>query len=239
MINLNFEVNQQSLQLMNDESLANHSRNIIRANFTFKGEIWENIDKFAIFKDSWGNKTRVYLEDNSCLIPSTVTGGTFFRVSLYAGDLITTNYVTIPLTSTISPGCGCDPNSEYTNLFNTIFQELRTKYDDLILEDNKLYCYNNGDIIKILSFDELILNNHYTKEYIDSELSKKYDDFSFENGYLICSSNGEIRKRVPIIAVENYYTKDEIDERFDEINKKIIVEGEIDSTIDGVYLIFN
>lgn len=96
--------------------------------------------------------------------------------------------------------------------------------------------------MKILSFEDLILNNYYTKNYIDNELSKKYDDFNYDNGSIICFSNGEVKKRVPILSVENYYSKAEIDEKINEINNKLkdcIVDGEITSDNEGIYLIFN
>lgn len=242
-ITLQFEIQQQSLKRTDHEFLVNKSKNIIRAYFKFSGELWEeNSEKYVIFKDSWNNKTRIHLDENSCKIPDNVLEGDFFKLAIYAGDRITTNYIIVPLSNTISPQKSNTPISENINIFNSIFESLRKKYDNLVLEDNKLYCYSQGEILKILSFEDLILNNYYTKNYIDNELSKKYDDFNYDNGSIICFSNGEVKKRVPILSVENYYSKAEIDEKINEINNKLkdcIVDGEITSDNEGIYLIFN
>ena len=195
--------------------------------------------KFVLFKDSWNNKTRVRLgRDNKIKIPATVLAGSFFRLAVYAGDLITTNYLTVQLSTTIYNTGGC--NDEDLHLFNDIFTQLRTKYDDLILEDSTLYCYGEGELLKIINFDDLILGSTYTRTYIDEVLSKKYDDFRYEDGNLLCYINGDLRKRVPIIVVDNYYTKQEIDDRFDEVHaeiRKCFVDGEVNSDTEGVYLV--
>ena len=77
---------------------------------------------------------------------------------------------------------------------------------------------------------------------MDNELNKKYDDLQYENGCLICLVNGEVRKKIPIVSIEEYYTRKEVDERFDEVNNRLdecIVNGEIKEDIDSFYLNFN
>ena len=61
---------------------------------------WDNLNKFIILKDSWGHSEIVFLGkglNTSCLIPSKILGGTHFSVTIYGGDLSTTNFIKIPL----------------------------------------------------------------------------------------------------------------------------------------------
>mgnify|MGYP006868524119 FL=1 len=118
-ITLQFEIQQQSLKRTDHEFLVNKSKNIIRAHFKFSGELWEeNSEKYVIFKDSWNNKTRIHLDENSCKIPDNVLEGDFFKLAIYAGDRITTNYIIVPLSNTISPQKSNTPISENINIFN-------------------------------------------------------------------------------------------------------------------------
>lgn len=242
-ITLQFEIQQQSLKRTDHEFLVNKSKNIIQAHFKFSGELWEeNSEKYVIFKDSWNNKTRIHLDENSCKIPDNVLEGDFFKLAIYAGDRITTNYIIIPLSSTISPQKSNTPISENSNIFNSIFESLRKKYDDLVLEENKLYCYSGDECLKIINFDDLILNTYPTKDYVESELNKKYDDFTYENGSLLCFINGELRKKIPITGIEEFYTRKEIDEQFNEVNNrldKFIIDGEVIETDNSLLLNFN
>ena len=122
-ITLQFEIQQQSLKRTDHEFLVNKSKNIIQAHFKFSGELWEeNSEKYVIFKDSWNNKTRIHLDENSCKIPDNVLEGDFFKLAIYAGDRITTNYIIVPLSSTISPQKSNTPISENSNIFNSIFK---------------------------------------------------------------------------------------------------------------------
>jgi|GEM_PF-2136703 len=245
MIQLQFNVNQQTLTRTDTEYLVNHSENIVTAEFQFTGDLWENTDNpiYIIFKDSWNNTMKTTLKQNKCTVPYPALCGTYMKIAVYSGDLITTNYIIIPLNLSLNNGDedSCNHTSDH-NLFNNIFKELKTKYDDLILEDNLLSCYSNGELLKIINFDDLILNAYPTKEYVDNELNKKYDDLQYENGCLICLVNGEVRKKIPIVSIEEYYTRKEVDERFDEVNSRLdecIVNGEIKEDIDSFYLNFN
>lgn len=128
-----------------------------------------------------------------------------------------------------------------SDFFQYILKGLNGKYDDLELDGDKIYCYSDGNIKKILSFDNIVLNNYYTRSYIDEKLSVKYDDFSYSNGYLSCYSEGELKKRIPIsVIADDFYNKKEIDEKINEINKCLddcVVDGEITSNNEGVYFI--
>lgn len=72
------------------------SRNYLYVQFLFQG--WSNVEKTAIFED-WGGKAYSVLLDasGSCLVPHEVIKAPGFKLSVFGGDLITTNKITIPI----------------------------------------------------------------------------------------------------------------------------------------------
>ena len=99
---LEFEVHNQILTRIDSQDVLNKSRNIYKCLFTFEEDSeWINLNKFVIFKDGWGNSSTVHLGKSSntlsCLVPDEILRGSYFQVSIYAGDLITTNNVSVAL----------------------------------------------------------------------------------------------------------------------------------------------
>lgn len=245
MITLNFEIKKQKLKRIDKNVIVNKSKNIISCKFEFLDpENWGNIEKFAIFTNAKHDTYVCSLGKNmtcECIIPEEAMLGKFMKVGLFGGDRITTNNLIIPLLHsnfTINIKSSSQSTSDF---FQYILKGLNGKYDDLELDGDKIYCYSDGNIKKILSFDNIVLNNYYTRSYIDEKLSVKYDDFSYSNGYLSCYSEGELKKRIPIsVIADDFYNKKEIDEKINEINKCLddcVVDGEITSNNDGVYFI--
>ena len=100
MIEIQFTTENQLLKRTDDEIIFDKSKNIIKAKFTVNGDVWDNVDKFAIFTDAFNSKTTLHLGKESvcsCVVPASCFKTSFFKVTLYGGDLITTNAVTIPL----------------------------------------------------------------------------------------------------------------------------------------------
>lgn len=243
MITLKFKVKEQKLKRIDKLPIVNKSRNTISCQFEFlDSENWENVEKFAIFS----NKHDTFLcslgkdMDCECIIPEEAMCGREMKVGVYGGDRLTTNTITIHFFKS-NYTTRIRPSKAKADFFQEVLKRVGEKYDDLEIQEDKIYCYGDGEIKKIISLDNLVLNNYYTRSYIDEKLAAKYDDFSYSDGYIDCYGNGELLKRVPISAiVEEYYTKKEIDERLDEINKDLntcVVDGEIDSTKSGVYII--
>lgn len=140
-----------------DESLLNYNYNQYKASFRFTGEIWDDIDKFAIFVDSWSNSCIVHLgEENEmeCTIPSNVLKGTFFKVSVYGGDLITTNNVTIHLemsgyidfinSNPMGANHECGGSKD---IFVEIFEQLDTMVNSVTYSDKFLHLYGNDGLL--------------------------------------------------------------------------------------------
>lgn len=94
---LTFEINNQILVRTDKNKIVADSRNYLYAEFAFLSEDWNGITKTAIFRK--GNKSfKIILdEDNICLVPWEVLEcGTMF-VSVFGGDLITTNSLAVSI----------------------------------------------------------------------------------------------------------------------------------------------
>ena len=138
---LKFKIENQFLKRIESTKIISKSKNILKATFYFDSDDWLNINKFAIFKDSWGHSSTVHLGKNSketCTIPHHVLNGTYFKVSVYAGDLISTNNISIPL---LQSGYQkhhhkhnrCDSSKD---IFVEIFDKLDKKMEKLIFADD-------------------------------------------------------------------------------------------------------
>ena len=119
-MNLEFSVKNNILSRLDNNKVVNNTHNVYKCIFNLD-EDWININKFAIFVDSWGNRTNVHLgktvDDLSCIIPNNVLKGTYFKLSLYGGDLLTTNNVSIGLiqsgySKVNKEECGCKDNKD-------------------------------------------------------------------------------------------------------------------------------
>ena len=186
MIETKYTIDDQKMTRTDDEIIIAKSKNIIKTIFTFNGSIWNDVDKFAIFTDSWGVKTTTHIgAANVCsaIVPNHCLNGTFFKVTIYGGDLITCNEVTIPLAPS-----GYTKNHHHTNncghdskdIFVEIFERLDKNIDNIICLDKCLQCYSNGELVDSVclnfvdeaDFEELI-RNIVTKAEIRSFLQEE------------------------------------------------------------------
>ena len=88
-MDLNFKVNNQILSRLDQNILVNKSINYLFCNFNFETSEWDDLDKFAIFKDSFGRAYTIHLgTDNNCRVsvPHDALIGTHFKVSVYGGE---------------------------------------------------------------------------------------------------------------------------------------------------------
>lgn len=151
-MNFEFEINNQILKRIDSQEVVSKNHNIYRCRFTFATDSdWVTINKFVIFHDGWGNSTTVHLGKGGgtlcCLIPNEVLDGSYFKVSIYGGDLLTTNAVSIPL---IESGYTEDHHNGYStqkDIFVEIFEELETTIDSIVFNDNCLHLFNKGKLI--------------------------------------------------------------------------------------------
>lgn len=199
MIETEFTINNQILKRTDTTTIISKSKNIIKTLFTFNGNIWEDNNRFAIFTDSWDKKTTIHLGKSSvcsCIVPSSCLEGTYFKISVYGGDLITTNDVTIPLNSSGYTKHHHHCEHEHKDIFVDIFDRLDKNIDNIIFIDNCLQCYSNDELVDSVCLNgfvdetqlsELIqdfITKTELKNFLQSEGYIKNLDFDFETGEL-------------------------------------------------------
>ncbi|MBR5155711.1 MAG: hypothetical protein IKW62_04435 [Clostridia bacterium] len=90
---LKFSVNNQVITRENDFRVVADSQNYLMAEFTFSDE-WKD-DIIAIFGNSCGEFYNVIIDEGKCAVPWEVIKTPFFTVSVFCGDRITANIVTV------------------------------------------------------------------------------------------------------------------------------------------------
>lgn len=193
MITILFDLENQLLRRTDTETILNKSKHIVKAKFTINGEVWDNKERFVVFKDSWDEETIIYLgtdTEPTCVVPSSVLDGSFFKVSVYGGDLITTNEVTIPLMDSgydkrhsIHHNC----NKPTKDVFVAIFERLHAKIDNIICADNCLHLFSEGRLIESVSLpgvDEAQVIAIVTRQMQEYMKTDELEAFLNEHGYI-------------------------------------------------------
>lgn len=203
MIQTEYTITDQILERTDKNTIVAKSKNIVKTSFCFQGSLWNDIDKFAIFTDSWGNKTTIHLGKAdlcSCIVPDGCLSGTFFKITVYGGDLITTNDVTIPLMNS-----GYTEHHHHTNdcghnekdIFVDIFDRLDKTVNNIAVVDKCLQCYCDDKLVDSVCLnnfvDETQLNELIQeivtkteiKSFLEEEGYIKNLDFNFSTGELI------------------------------------------------------
>lgn len=187
-MDLNFEVKEQIIKRLDNNVLVNKSKNYVLCHFDFKTIEWEDENKFAIFKDSWGHSYKCVLGTDSiceCYVPNDALKGTSFKVSVYCGDLITSNELTIILipsgyTTNITSPSGF----EDSDVFVTIFDELESKIDKVLYADSSIQCWSGSTLLyEIPLVVDSALDNNSTNpvenRVVSDALDGKADIFDF------------------------------------------------------------
>ncbi len=177
-MNLEFNVNNQIIKRIDSEKVISKSRNIYTAIFNFIDTtenlfIDENI--FVIFQDSWGKRKTIFLGKYnsalSCNVPNDVLKGTYFKISIYAGDLVTTNIVTIPLIESNYSTCDTIQEEDYyKDIFVEIFNQLDAKVDKIKINGNYLEIYKENVLIESIWMDTV--NEEFVRDLIDDKAEK-------------------------------------------------------------------
>ena len=88
-----FSVVGQRLTRLDNNYVVGDSKNYLVASFSFSEE-WRDIVKTAVFKFD-DNVFNIPIKDNCCIVPHEVIKPSSFLMSVFAGDLITANSVSI------------------------------------------------------------------------------------------------------------------------------------------------
>lgn len=148
MVDLNFKVKGQKLQLLNRSCrLVNKTNEYIHLNFTFEGADWESNTKYAILNDSKDNSYlfRIY-DDEPIIVPSIIVSGNYFIVGAY----------------------GVTPSAEDDIRVTTNVYQIRLKGSNYTTELTPIE-YETKDVISDL-YDKLDLKLNITDYVVDSSL---------------------------------------------------------------------
>lgn len=132
-MNLKFQLNKQKLTRIDDEEIATYARNYVDVTFDFD-EVWYNLKKYALFvtpNDEHYVVKLGYGKTISCLIPNEVLQNAFFKISVFADDLLTSTQETILVSSSgYIPEIDDMEEDEVIDSTNFISEKTRKKYFD-------------------------------------------------------------------------------------------------------------
>lgn len=100
-MNLQFKLEKQKLIRLDDEEIATYARNYVDITFDFD-EVWYNLKKYALFVTPNDSRYVVklgYGKTITALIPNEVLQNAFFKVSVFADDLLTSTQQTVLISS--------------------------------------------------------------------------------------------------------------------------------------------
>lgn len=240
MVNLEFEVTNGILRRTDSNEIISKNYDIYRCRFTFDDEEWIGLNKFAIFKDGWGNRATVHIGNGSsklcCMIPSGVLDGTYFKVSLYAGDLYSTNTVSIPmLTSGYTHGMPSPSCTQKRDIFVEIFQELEAKIDSIAYSDKCLHLFSKDTLIESVYLplateeDVTELMNTVTAELQNkSDVDHIHDVASSENNGFMSSAD-----KIKLDSIETGANRIIVDEELDTTSDNPIANKAVSIALNG------
>ena len=187
MIEIQLKTNNQLLKRLDNEIIVSKSRNIIKAIFTIEGEVWDGVDKFVTFADAFDNRRTVHLGLGSvceCVVPASCLETSYFKMTVYGGNLVVTNALTIPLVDGgYSRHCDVDTKKD---IFVEIFDSLNSKIDDIIFADNCLHLFSNGSLIDsvCLPYVNEVQVRDIVNELIHEYQADELNNFLKEQGYI-------------------------------------------------------
>lgn len=245
---LEFEVHNQVLTRVDSQEIVNRNKNVYKCRFTFDEDSeWTDLNKFAIFTDGWGNSSTQHLgkEGNilSCKIPSKVLKGSYFKISVYGGKLITTNNISIMLIQSgynrhhhyAPPHHHHPPHPQKPYLYKPhwhghewgdccdediwveVFDSLDNMIDSIIYDKSTLYLFSRDSLIESIYLPFVTMDEF---PVLVEDLTKRF-----------------ILENVPVASSENdglLSSDDKI--KLDSIEagaNKIIVDDSLDSESDN------
>lgn len=152
---LEFKINEQTLTHENPEkNVVAKSVKYLTCYFTFS-EDWDCITKTAVFVSAKGDVFNVILKDDICLVPYEVIEYPHFTVSVFGGDRITANKVTVNVAKS-GYIKGETPKEPTPDVYNQILNSVKSPYigdnGNWFIWDNESNCFidsgqkSQGDI---------------------------------------------------------------------------------------------
>ena len=242
---IEFEVSGQQLKRIDSQQIMNKNINRYKCKFVFEDESeWIELNKFAIFEDGWRNQAVAHLgvgDEIECLVPQKVLRGSYFKVSLYAGEFITTNSITVAL---IQSGYPRRVHSIRENdIFSDIFKQLDATVDNITYGNHNLYLYHQEECLDTIylpfvleeDFERMVENlidtyvvNVFSQRVLSDIDREKFDSIEYGANKIIIDTELNENSDNPLgnkIIVRELGKNKNI-ERLDEIIIDLINNGE-------------
>ena len=163
-MDLNFRVSKQIITRKDNENVVADSKNYLHAAFSFSEE-WTGT-KTAIFTNS--NKSYcVILENDRCLIPWEVIKPRWFSVSVFCGDLVTSNKVAVRvLESGYTEGeTPADPTPD-------AYQQIIALLDDI--NQGQVSEESIANAVKVYMLEHPVeMSGYATEEYVNDAIDSE------------------------------------------------------------------
>ena len=253
---LEFEVENQTIKRIDTHSIVNQSDNYLELIFDFKTEDWENTTKF-IYLITDDGKYKFNLENDSYIVPNAFLIGTILTFGVYGVNedyRVTTNMVKIHMVrSECFDFVEYDPEQFSIDVVEDIYLRIDGKVDKVSGKGLSTNDFDNAyknqldtlydTIITAIKEEDYVtftdLLNYYTKLQIDNLLNTKVDNsdvsqVGFTGNYNDLLGKPVIPSRVSqldndsgfINDLSNYYSKSQIDELIDSLNNRLILNGD-------------
>jgi len=165
---LEFSVGHDILKRNSSPSVVDQNTGYYKCKFFPKKELWSGRELNATFINDLGYietvKLGEYAELLTCLVPTRIASGGYFRLYIFSEDHIKTNTISVALTNHYQKA------EEKCNVISEIFAQVNEKIDDIVYENYQLKFYSDGtlkDVIYLGNIDEDLVIN-LVKEEIDT-----------------------------------------------------------------------
>lgn len=252
---LEFEIHGQILTRVDSHDIVNKNHNIYKCRFTFEeNSEWDNTNKFVTFTDGWGNSSTQHLGKSSnilsCMIPDKMLKGSYFKISVYGGHLVTTNNLSISLIQSgyhkynyhrNHPGKCYYPHhydkywhdydyGEFNDIFVEIFDRLDSTIDSLIYDNNTLHIFNGNHLV------ESIYLPFVTEDDVNELMTTVITDYIQNQSTATSESNGLMSSedKVKLDSIESGANYTIIDDSLDMHSDNAISNKAVSNVLDNI-----
>ena len=219
---LEFEIKGQVLTRVDSQEVMNKNKNVYKCRFTFdESDEWVNANKFVRFTDGWGNSTVAHLGKSSnilsCLVPDKVLQGSYFKISVYAGNLLTNH-------------CHMDSCCDEKDIWVEVFERLDTIIDSIIYDNNTLHLFSRDTLI------ESIYLPFVSEDEVRDLVADLTDEFILENIPVVSDeTNGLMSKedKVKLDSIESGANKTLVDNHLDGESDNAVSNRVVSEALDG------
>lgn len=176
---LDFRINNQRLERLDNNYLVNLSNNYIKCQFSFLTEEWENLNKYITFNSKSENyRYPLNNKNNTLTVPNQLLKMKYFHVKAYGYNeeeelLVTTNDITVMLdTVDNDPLTSVPTNDGMEDVVNWLAEQIHDKVTHFEVHGRKILCYKDNDIIQVIPIQDENIMNLLNEPFIDIDTDK-------------------------------------------------------------------